>query len=426
MNSPDEASNALLDVALQLGATRSLEELLPLVLRRIVDLLGAERALFALFDDRGEIEDAVLHNLSWQRGTALPISNRVVSEVLLSREMRQLVNDDLDHALTLHESIRQHGLRFILAVPVIACGRVAGVLYADSTAPVIAETLRRTEILRALAGIVGMAVENVRLLEEQRLRTVLLGKLVHDLRSPLMAVALGAEVARDMITNADAKAILDDVRLAGDRMRVYCESALGFAGIEHGAHEPEPTRLDVGSLVREHARILQRVAKGYGLTLATQIEDTLPTLTTWVDRAGLALDNLVLNAIKYAETGTEVVLGARRRNDAGPRRTPDRRRSAMASLFLRVGRAEANVTRGFVELWVHNRGQPIDPSLLPTVFEEWVRGTEQPHGIPSTGLGLAIVDECVRSLGGCAWVESDIASGTTFHFTVPIEARVTP
>ncbi len=421
MATPDDTSNALLAVALKLASTRSLDDLLPVVLERAVELLGAERALFALFDEDGQIEEAVLHNLTWQRGTALPISNRIVSEVLQSRAMRTVVNADPDRELTLTESIRQHGLRFILAVPVIACGRVSGVLYADSKAPVLAETLRRSEVLRALAGLVGVAVENLRLLEEQRLRTVLLGKLVHDLKSPLLAVVLGAEVARDALGDVAHRAVLDDLLLAGRKMQMYCESALGLAGIESATPEPERAEVDLGAMIDGHARLFRRIAPEYRVDVATRVEAGLPAVYTWADRVGLALDNLLFNAIKHAESGSDVVLAARPRPDAGPA-AGERPRSAMASLFRKVPRAEADPSRGFVEVSVHNRGEPIDPALMPRIFDEWVRG-EAAGAAPSTGLGLAIVDQCVRSLGGRVWVESSAGEGTTFRFTVPVAPR---
>ncbi len=423
MASPDETSNALLAVSLQLTATRSLDDLLPVVLQRLVDLLGAERALFALFNESGEIEEAVAHNLAWVRGEALPISNRIVSEVLKSREMRSVVNTELERELTLHESIRQHGLRFILAVPVLACGRVSGVLYADSTAPVLSETLRQSETLRALAGIVGIAVENVRLLEEQKLRTLLLGKLVHDLRNPLTAVILGAEVVREFARDADQQSTLDDVLMAGTKMELYCDSAMRFAGIDDGKPEPEPAPVDLGAMLAGHARLFQRVGIERGVVLHTEVEAALPQPRTWVDRVGLALDNLVFNAIKHAATGTPVVLRARLRDDAGPRSASDRGGSTMAELFRKVPRAEADPAQGFVEVSVHNRGLAIAGSLMPRIFDEWVRGADPRTGGKSTGLGLAIVEQCVRSLGGAVWVESTADAGTTFRFTVPVAPR---
>lgn len=425
MQTADLAAAALLDVSLRLAATRSLDELLPVVLERLVELLGAERALFALFDDDGSIEDAVAHNLAWTRGEALPISNRVVAEVLRSKEMRLVVNTDLDRELTAYESIKQHGLRFILAVPVVACGRVAGVLYADSRAPVLAETVRRGETLKALAGVVGLAVENVLLLEEQRLRTVLVGKLVHDLKSPLLAVLLGADVLRGMAPgDVDAHAVVDGVTLAGRRMRLYCDSALGFAGIDTGAEPPTPSRVPIGALLDAHVRLFEQIAPEYGVTVAASLDGEVPAVETWADRVELALDNLVFNAIKYAARGSVVTLSARRRDDPGPVGLRDRPRSAMAGLFRKVPRGEAAPGTGFVELSVHNDGKAIDAALLPRIFDEWVKGGDGPRGVPSTGLGLAIVEQCVRSLGGRAWVESREGEGTTFRFTVPVEATV--
>ncbi|MFO0602466.1 MAG: GAF domain-containing sensor histidine kinase [Polyangiales bacterium] len=420
MQTTDLAAAALLDVALRLGATRSLDALLPAVLERLVELLGAERALFALLDDDGRVEDAVSRNVVWARGEPLPISKRVVAEVLRSKEMRLVVDTDLDRELTAYESIKQHGLRFVLAVPVVACGRVAGVLWADSKAPVLAETVRRGETLKALAGVVGLAVENVLLLEEQRLRTVLVGKLVHDLKSPLLAVLLGADVLRAMGPGDDAAAVAEGVTLAGRRMRLYCDSALGFAGIETGAEPPRPARVAVPDLLDAHVRLFQQIAPEYGVTVAARAEGDLPAVETWADRVELALDNLAFNAIKYAAAGTAVTLTARRRDDAGPEGQRDRRRSAMAALFRKVPRGAPAAGSGFVELAVHNHGRPIDPALLPRIFDEWVKGDDAPRGVAATGLGLAIVEQCARSLGGRAWVESREGEGTTFRFTVPV------
>lgn len=420
MEPPDLAATALLDVALRLGATRSLDELLPAVLARLVELLGAERALFALVDEEGNIEDAVVHHLEWTRGEPLPVSKRVLAEVLRSQEMRLVVDTDLDRELTAYESIRQHGLRFILAVPVVACGRVAGVLWADSRAPVLAETVRRGETLKALAGAVGLAVENVFLLEEQRLRTVLVGKLVHDLKSPLLAVLLGADVLRTMGPGDDLASIAEGVTLAGRRMRLYCDSALGFAGIDTGAEPPRPTPVAVPPLLDAHVRLFEQIAPEYGVTVTTRVEGSVPAMVTWADRVELALDNLAFNAIKYAAKGTPVTLSARWREDAGPEGARHRPHSAMAALFRKVPRGVAAANSGYVELSVHNHGRPIDPALLPRIFDEWVKGDDAPLGIASTGLGLAIVAQCVRSLGGRVWVESRAPEGTTFRFTVPV------
>ncbi len=418
---PPDPSTALLPVVLQLAATRSLDALLPVVLDHIVDLLGAERALFALFDEDGAITAAQLKGLSWTRGTPLPISNSAVTKVLRRGEEHEVIHPELDGA-SIYESARLHGLRYIIAVPVEALGRVAGVLYADSTVPVRSESERRLEILRGLAAIVGIAVENASLHEEQRLRTLLLGKLVHDLKGQLLMVTLGPEIARGEIDNPELQAILDDVRLAGEKMKLHSESALRLAGIEGATPEASAALVDVGATLVDHARLFHRIAKVEGISMETRVEAGLPHPRTWPDRLSLALDNLIINALKYAATGTSVVLGARLRDDAGPRRI-EASSTAMSAIFRRVARATPDPAGGFIEVSVHNSGTPIDPELLPCIFDEWVRGDDAPRLSTSTGLGLAIVDQCVRSLGGSVWVESTAAEGTTFRLTIPAVTR---
>lgn len=416
-------SSALLSVALQLTATRSLDALLPVVLEHLVDLTGAERALFALFDEGNRIEDAVVHNLAWEPGTDLPISRGIVLEVLTTGEMREVVNADLDSLRNVHESIRQYGLRFILAMPVFESGRVSGVLYADSRGAVRAEGDRRVEVIRALAGIVGIALENARLLDEQRARAMLLGKVVHDLRGPLTAVTLGVDVVRAAVRDPDVTPVLDQMAFAGGKMEAYCESALRLAGLDGAVDEPPPASIVWGELLARHARLFDRVAGQYGVSVVTAVAEGLPAVRTWPDRVGLTLDNLIFNALKHAVAGTVVSVTARRRDDAGPWVGRERARSAMAGLFRKVPCAEADPAGGWVEVSVHNRGAPIAPSLMPRIFEERVTEDHTGRGLRATGLGLAIVDQCVRSLGGRVWAESSADEGTTFRFTVPMAAR---
>jgi signal transduction histidine kinase len=77
------------------------------------------------------------------------------------------------------------------------------------------------------------------------------------------------------------------------------------------------------------------------------------------------------------------------------------------------GRIEVEVVgeEGEIALRVKNRGRPIPPEQLSTIFEPFRRGATGPEGL---GLGLYIVKEIVRAHGGTIEVRSTADEGTTF------------
>ncbi len=114
----------------------------------------------------------------------------------------------------------------------------------------------------------------------------------------------------------------------------------------------------------------------------------------------------------------------------------DRLEQALANLVdnaLRHGSAEGPVTlvsRGtnpsVVELRIHNLGVPIDPKLLPHIFEPFRHGHRPQEVVrESLGMGLYIVSEVVRAHGGRVAVESSAEQGTTFTVRLP-RIRVGP
>jgi two-component system OmpR family sensor kinase len=70
-------------------------------------------------------------------------------------------------------------------------------------------------------------------------------------------------------------------------------------------------------------------------------------------------------------------------------------------------------------LAVHDDGPGIDPALVPTVFERFVRGDgSRTRATGGTGLGLAIVSAVVEAHGGRAEVRS-VPGDTEFRIILP-------
>jgi len=227
----------LLDVAQQFGATLDLDRLLPLAVRRVVELLRAERALIALLDGSGEIERTVAHNLAWEGpGHPLPISRSTLAEVIRTREEVILTHPaEAQGGPEPPWSVKFYGLRFIVATPIRSHDSLIGVLYLDSRADALPEVNAQIETLRAVACLVGVAVENARLFAEQRYRTLLLYDLVHDFRSPLAVVEANAEWLSRDAADEEHKEAVADITTSAQRVGRMIDSTLALSRIDVGA-----------------------------------------------------------------------------------------------------------------------------------------------------------------------------------------------
>lgn len=407
-------------VARELASRRDVDALLTVVLDAVVTMTGAERALFALFDGRGRLDRARTWNLDWREGEPLPISNSLVADVLRDGTVCEVTVPSIVDLAAHRASVRNLALRFVLVVPVSVDGRVAGVLYADSRKPGAAEAPDRIAVLQALAGVVGLAIENERLSREQALRTTALAKLVHDLANPLQVVEVAAA---DLALACPTECVthVDEIRTALRAIGSSVRTATRFAGVSTQP-EPPPEALRPEVLVLEHLQYFRGTAATNSVSLVAELRPDLPQVWSWPDRVRLVLENLVHNAVKYADPGTRIVVGARLH--ASEPLDAERHTETVGLIFRRMARLEPTADATFVEFSVRNQGPTVPADVLARVFDEWVQGDREPgQRVEGWGLGLAIVDQCVRSLGGRVWATS--ADGwTTFCFTLPSAASV--
>lgn len=407
---------------MQLGGTLDLEELLSLVLSRLTTLVQAERALCALFDRQGEVQRAVAYNLDWPGpGHPLPVSQGIIQSAREQRRPFFVADAANDADFGEHQSVRMLGLRFMVAVPLLNRGTVIGVLYADSRAGEGFGLEAHAQLLTALARIVTTAIENARLFEEQRFRTRLLAALVHDLRTPLAAVAMNSQMlAGEPGLSAEAGEMIEDLNLGALRLKQQIEHALSLSTAQKQMEAPQ--RVDVGVVLSAPIRALRSLARDKGLRIALRCAPQLPSALTVPERLLLAVENLVNNALRHGISGSTITIELTVRPDAGPTQAVGRARPDV-DLFAQVPALKAAPDTPYIQISVHNIGKPIPDSLLPTVFDPFVSG--RPEG---TGLGLSIVDQCTRNLGGIAWVESTAAEGTRFSISLPTQLieRIAP
>jgi signal transduction histidine kinase len=261
-----------------------------------------------------------------------------------------------------------------------------------------------------LATRLGMAAEHARLLAAAELATTererLLAVVAHDLRNPLGAVALYAEVLRslqpddphaapapaDAATRAYARQALDTIHTSTAAMQRLVEDLLDASSLRGGALRVHRAPVLARAPFRDAERMLRPLAEAAGLVL--DLEGSGPETTVAIDapRVVQLLSNLVGNAVKFTPAGGTVTV----------------RWSVEPATGEHVGALVGSVA---------DTGPGIAADELPHLFTAFWRGDRRARR--GVGLGLWIAQAIAAAHGGELRVESRPGAGTTFHFTLP-------
>jgi K+-sensing histidine kinase KdpD len=257
-------------------------------------------------------------------------------------------------------------------------------------------------LLETFANQIALAVERATLAEQahqahlrmetERLRSVLLSSISHDLRTPLAAItgAASSLLWRDEeFDPATRRELKETIYEEAERLARLVENLLDMTRLESGIQarkEWQPLEEVVGAAL---ARLDRRLT---GRPVAIQLADDLPLVPIDEVLIEQVLINLLDNALKYTPEGTPLEIAA----VSGD---------------------------GCVTVEVADRGKGLEPDDQDRVFEKFYRGGAQ-H-IQGAGLGLAICRGIIQAHGGHVWAENRPEGGAVFRFTLPLESVAT-
>jgi two-component system sensor histidine kinase KdpD len=291
-----------------------------------------------------------------------------------------------------HRSVKASG-RTVRLVPLRAGTTPIGLL-AASGRPIEPGTLD------ALAGVVAIAIERMRFLEDRKsaeltrqseeLKSALLASLGHDLRTPLTAIRVAAGNLKSTWLPADDRTDQSDLILAEvERLTRLFNNVLEMTRIDAGAVTTEERWSHPSEIVSAARDQVEHTLKEHRVSITID-PDTPVRLDARL--AASALAHLLENAAQYAARGTSIDVSSE---------------IAGTDLLLRV----------------RDHGPGIAESDLPYVFDRFFRGRSAARTRASgTGMGLWIAKGLVSAVHGRIWVENHGDGGARFTMALPLAA----
>ncbi len=289
------------------------------------------------------------------------------------------------------------GLRSYMAVPLIARGKIIGVLLLvmlDS-----GRLFDHDDLTLAvdLARTASLSVDNARLYRQAqqatRARDDVLGIVSHDLRNPIHTIHMSAsfllETAATGLPPTKLAPQLGIIRRSAMRANTLIGDLLDVTRIEAGSLAVDASPHDAASLLDESMAEMTAIATEKGVTLDYRWIGEPARVLADKGRIAQIVSNLVGNAIKFTPRGGSV---------------------SVSGEF-----ATHNAT--FV---VKDTGAGISAEHMPHLFDRfWQVNKKTRQG---AGLGLFIAKGIVEAHGGELQVESTLGEGSKFSFTLPGKA----
>ncbi len=307
-------------------------------------------------------------------------------DVQARAEMRHLLTDALLWAAAIAVALGSVGawaVRGLFGMTLAEVSAIAGAIGAGDLTRRVRVTGRGDEFDR-LAEIINDMLDRIAQLMDG-VRQVS-NAIAHDLRTPIARARARLEDAANHASGeADLRAALERAQADLDGITALFQGLLRIAEIEAGARRSAFAAFDAAPMLLDLADFYGAVAEEREVVLKPDIPEIVPVFGDR-DMVQQAVANLLDNAIKFAPSGTTVLLSA----------TPE---------------------DGWVRIVVADQGPGIPLADRPRATERFFRG-ESARSTPGSGLGLALVQAVATLHGGVLRLE-DAGPGLIATLTLP-------
>lgn len=265
----------------------------------------------------------------------------------------------------------------------IVVGTVRPRSFAVTAAPVQASSHKG-------AVLVLHEITDLRRLE--RVRRDFVANVSHEFRTPLTAIQGFAEtlLAGALDDPGNRRRFVEIIREHATRLARLTEDLLKLSRIEAGQLKLEFRPVSVTQLIESCVETAQLKAVPRQLALNVRLPDEFPPVRGDANSLQEVLQNLLDNALQYTPAGGKIDVSA-------------------------------SCSDGRVVVTVADTGIGIPQAEQERIFERFYRvDAARSREAGGTGLGLSIARHIMEAHGGRLWVESAVAEGSRFHFSIPV------
>src|SRR5438105_671530 len=309
MTARAEGAEALHRVAAEVAGRRDPVGIAGDAVNALLRHYAADAGAFYVVDDDGRSHSLVCVGLPEELVERAEASQSKGNRQLFPETRSQVIRADAERRQAIRELHEKEGITTLVRVPAVSEGRVVGALILYHREPHVYrlhELALLEQFAVQVAGGLRLAEAYTALEQADHQREEFLALISHELRHPVAAISTIAETLADTpgLGAKEARA-LDGLRAQARSLSWIAEEVLQVARLETGMLKARPSRVDLGQLVEALLREQPQPERLQLLAEADVVVDADAELI------GRALDNLVLNALKYSPAGTPVEVSVR-------------------------------------------------------------------------------------------------------------------
>ena len=249
-----------------------------------------------------------------------------------------------------------------------------------------------------VTGVILILQDVTQFKELDRLKSEFMARVSHEFRTPLTSINMTLDILKDEHmghVNRKQHELLSAAKQDAERLTKLVRELLELSRLESGKIQLKEERVNTRSLVEFALQPALLQFSDKGVKLEINVDPSIPDFVADFQQLSWVISNLVTNALRFTDTGGTVSV-------------------------------DATTNGEDLVIAIRDTGCGIEPQELVKIFDKFVQLPDSLTPSPgSVGLGLAIAKEIVEIFGGRIWVDSEVAVGSVFTFSLPIKERST-